>query len=169
MSSNRVPAASGRTVRVHSGIPPRESSMPTCGVCRRQIQGGEEYATVRELNRTTGLREIRHNTEECLKYTAGSAASLVEGALIHSFRYSVCEWGGTIPGRIVERTERFDEKGWRVYIIEAADPADESPLNSFRNHREAWARKLGEETAWDPSPREVPISDEEWTHYVLPD
>lgn len=159
------------TITRHQGLPPGEVSMPTCDLCCRQISTGETYASVR--NAVPGvsgsrLREVRHDAPECLKYTHGPASALVPGALVFTPRYAVCDWGGTIPGVITERTERFDGLGWRAYMIAPQNPSDNSIIERFRTHREEIFRKMADSLTIDPAPREVFISDAEWTHYVLP-
>ena len=152
-------------VRLHQGLPPGEASMPTCGLCSRQIARDEEYATVPSGE---GLREVRHNTDACLRYEVGPAAALVVGAVIYTHRYSLSDWGGRIPGVITERTEELNELGWRAYMIAPEDPDDTSAIDRFRSHPEEFFRKMAETLTIDPEPRKVFISDEEWTHYVLP-
>lgn len=154
-------------IKLHQGTPPDEFSMPTCAVCRRQISRSEVYASV--LTVSGQHREVRHNTEFCLRYAYGVASALVVGALIHTHRFMLTEWGGVIPGVIVERTEEFGDFGWRAYMI-APESADlmAAAIEKFRTHREASFRKMAETMAVDMTPQKVFISDGETTHYVLP-
>lgn len=154
-------------VRLHHGSTSNFASMPTCGVCRAQITRGEQYASVANTDGT--LREVRHNTDACLRYEHGPAVVLVPGTVVYSTRYSVCEWGGRVPGVITERTDRFDKRGWRAYVIEPEGTVDTAAIvASFRSHREPFFRGLADSLVFDLGPQEVFISDVEWTHYVLP-
>lgn len=153
-------------IRLHHGIPGDASSMPTCGLCQRQIERGEQYASVPSGE---GLREVRHNTPACLRFEIGPTRALVVGAVVHTHRYALSEWGGRINGVITERTEEFSELGWRAYMIKPEDPDDTSAIERFRSHPEEFFRKLAETLAIDPEPHKVFISDEEWIHYVLPE
>ena len=153
-------------VRLHQGKPPEASSMPTCGLCQKQFLPDETYASVPTASR---LREVRHNTDACLRYERGPADVLVVGALVHTHRYMLTDWGGRIPAVIVERTEEFNHLGWRAYMLAPEDPSDTSEIASFRNHREECFRKMAETLVIDPEPRKVFISDTEWIHYILPD
>jgi hypothetical protein len=156
-----------RKIVKHQGHPPGSASMPTCGLCRRQINPGGRYVTIKEAD-STGPSEVRHDTESCMQYVFGPASALVEGALIYTIRYTLTDWGGGVHGKIIERTEEFDEKHWRKYVIAPADPEDDSPLIEMRHHPEAFFRSMAKGMVWDPAPREVFIADAEWTHYVLP-
>jgi hypothetical protein len=160
MSSNTRPR-----IALHTGVPEGEASMPTCGVCRRQIGRGTTYASVAS---SPGLRETRHNTEACLRWQIGTGADLAVGSVVTTHRYMVCEWGGLIDGRITERTEEFNSIGWRRYMIEPVDPADTTPIERFRNHPEPFFRNMAESLVIDPAPREVFISDTEFMHYLPP-
>lgn len=155
-----------KRVNLHMGIPEGESSMPTCGACRQQIAPGSTYATM--PTRTSTLREVRHNTADCLRWHNGKGSDLTEGALINSIRYALTEWGGQLIGVITERTEETNEYGWRGYMVAPADPSDTSALDRLRNHREEFFRKMAETLTIDPEPRMVYISDNESTHYVPP-
>lgn len=141
--------------------------MPTCGLCQNQFDRDEEYAGVLTQG-DNPFREVRHNTEACLRYEYGPASALAVGSLVHTHRYMLTEWGGRIPGVITKRTEEFNEYGWRAYMIAPENPEDTSEIECFRNHREECFRKMAETLVIDAEPRKVFISDNEWTHYVLP-
>lgn len=160
-------------VRLYHEQPTHFSSMPTCGVCKTQIKQDETYAGVLHTasDSLTGrtLRETRHNVDFCLRYEYGPALVLRPGALVHSHRYTLTDWGGTIPAVVVERTDEFNEFGWRGYVVKPESPElAEKVIERFRTHREASFRKMAETAAVEPEGRMVFISDEEWTHYVLP-
>jgi hypothetical protein len=154
-----------KRVNLHMGIPEGAASMPTCGACRQQIGRGTTYASV---PCTPELREVRHNTADCLRWLNGKGSDLTEGALINSIRYSLSEWGGQLVGVITQRTEETNEFGWRGYMVAPADSSDTGPLDRLRNHREEFFRKMAETLTIDPEPRMVYISDDESTHYVPP-
>ena len=154
-------------ITLHRGIPDEHSSMPTCGLCQQQIGKDEEYAGVLTKS-DNGRREVRHNTNACLRYEYGPASALVVGSFVDTHRYMLTEWGGLIPGVITERTEEFNSFGWRAYMIAPENPEDTSQIERFRNHREECFRKMAETLVIDPEPRKVFISDDEWIHYVLP-
>lgn len=153
---------------LHRGLPNAPfSSMPTCGLCQVQIKNEEEYAAV--LIADGSRREVRHHTVFCSRYEYGPAAALESGALVHTHRYMLTDWGGRIPAVVVEKTEEFGEFGWRKYLL-APESRElvEAEIEKFRTHREASFRKMAESLAVDMEPRPVFISDTEWTHYVLP-
>lgn len=149
-------------IRLHTGIPEGQSGSPTCGACAKQIERGTVYASVPS---TPGYRETRHNTESCLRWEVGNASALTVGMIVITHRYMLCEWGGRIEGVIAERTEEFNEHGWRAYLIAPLDPEDTSVIDRFRNHPEEFFRKLAKTLVFDPQPRKVYISDKELIHY----
>lgn len=157
-----------RRLTLHRGLPNAPFvSMPTCGVCQRQIGNTEEYAAV--LTASGEGREVRHNTEFCSRYERGPAAALEAGALVHTHRYMLTDWGGRIPAVVAERTEEFGEFGWRKYLlVPESQELMEAEIEKFRTHREECFRKMAESLSVDMTPREVFISDSEWIHYVLP-
>lgn len=151
-------------VRLHAGVlPAGEASMPTCGVCRVQIERDETYASV-PLG--SGRRETRHNTEACLRWEYAPASNLMAGMVVNTHRYMLTEWGGRVDAVIVERTEEFNERGWRAYLLAPVDPSDTSVIEEFRTHREEFFRRMADSLVIDPEPRRVFIADEEWLHFV---
>lgn len=153
-------------VKLYQGTPRDFSSMPTCAVCHVQIGTNEEYAGVATKG---SIREARHNVTACLRYEYGPADVLVPGAVVHTHRYTIAEWCGRVPGVITERTERFNEYGWRAYVIEPDGTIDtDAIVAELRSHREEFFRRLADTVTFDLEPQEVFISDKEWTHYVLP-
>jgi hypothetical protein len=113
-----------------------------------------------------GSREVRHNTEDCLRWQIGTGADLAVGSVVTTHRYALTEWGGRIDGVITELTEEQNEFGWRGYMIAPADPSDTSEIESFRTHPEEFFRRMADTLVIDPSPRLVFISDGELIHHI---
>lgn len=148
------------------GLPSGEASMPTCGLCRKQIGRNETYTSV-PISRD--LREVRH-LGDCATWSVGPALDLRPGDLVYTHRYAISEYGGTIRARAMERTDERDGRGWVGWKLEPADPTDTSYLDNFRKIAERdearWAAAIVERALTNPpQPRLVFISDEEWTHY----
>jgi len=151
-------------VRLHTGASEDWVSTPTCGLCNRQIERDEVYASVLTA---PARREVRHNTEDCLKYEYGPASALVVGTMVHTHRYTIAEWCGRVPGVITERTERFDGRGWRAYVIKPEGEVDTDAIREeLRGHREEFFRREADTMTFNLEPQEVFISDGEWTHYI---
>lgn len=154
----------------------RSAESLTCGLCQKEIGRGEEYAAVRyELLRVptspgwgdydkAPIREVRH-LGECSEWKATIGEELRAGDLLWTHRFMLTDWGPRIKARVHERTEQFNDLGWRGVWLVPADAADQSPLDRLRAIGEPWAEKLADEIGTVPTePRLVWISDDELVH-----
>lgn len=163
-------------VQVYQGIPAAGSSMPTCGVCHRQIKLGQQYAGVlyepiwKPIPGEAGpRREVRH-LEECADWKADKGTNLRDGDQIWTHRYALTDWGPRIRAVVVNRTDEFDERGWRAVWLAPADPTSSLPVDELRALGEEWAVKLADKIGTvDPLPTRVWMSDDELVHYKRPE
>lgn len=152
-------------VRLYSGIPEGESSMPTCGVCNVQIKRDEGYAGVLYDTGSSSTREVRHRTE-CVDWSATEASNLEVGDLLWSHRFKLTDWGPRIKVRVVHLNwEDTNHLGWGAVWLEPANGSDPEPLDKLRAIGEHWAIQLADEIgSVDPLPSRVYVPREELVH-----
>lgn len=155
--------SSNPRVKLFSGLPAGEASMPTCGVCHVQIKQIEQYAAVKEDG--FELLEVRH-VDDCVDWSRGDAEILRDGDLLWTHRFTIGDREIMMKTRVVRRTEEFDERGWRAVLLAPADPNDTSPLDRFRATRNEYFVRLADEIGTiDQSPQRIWLSDRELVHY----
>lgn len=127
-----------RRVRIYSGLPAGEASMPMCGVCRKRIGETESYAGVLYeggLDDNDGLREVRHNPG-CVEWRATQSKEIQEGDILTTIRFYSDERGQYPVVVTGLDSSDVNEFGWRAVWGRDAENENAEPVKAYQSTEE---------------------------------